>query len=76
VDFEKAAAVRGLRLRAASGESFYPAAAVFRGAVDDPATNNQYGVHFAFRREDGALVFFELGSEVNSAAELGLAKKS
>ena len=61
-------AAPGLRLRAAGSKSFYAQAALFSGDVGDPATNNQHGVRFAFRREEGALVFFELGYELNPAA--------
>jgi porin len=61
-------AAPGIRLRAASGESFYAQAAVFSGDVGDPATNNQHGLHFAFPGEDGALIFFELGYRANLAA--------
>lgn len=60
-------AAPGVRLRAES-ESFYAEAAAFSGNVGDPATNNQHGVHFAFREEEGALVFFELGYRMNPAA--------
>ncbi len=58
-------AAPGLRLRAAPSDAFYAEAAVFSGAVGDPGTNNKHGVRYALREDDGALVFFELGYQVN-----------
>lgn len=59
-------AAPGLRVRAAPGPAFYAEAAVFSGNVGDPSTTNKHNTRLSFRKEDGALVFGEIGYKRNS----------